>query len=269
MVAEDTDLLVLLLDKVTDSCQNVYMISKQSKKAKGTIWHIQQAQSKLQPDILTNILFIHAFTGCDTTSGIKGIGKSSLMKKINQKNKELLEYVSVFNDMNASKEQVTGAGEIIFLHLYGGKNVKSLNQLRFQRFSEKISSALTEVDASTLPPTKDSADYHSLRVFLQVCMWKNCGTDLLPERWGWKMIDNEYVPVTMDNPPAPDYLLKIIKCNCQKDCSSRSCSCRKYQLPCNIACGSCKGVACTNTSPIEFTSDEGGSQNEKYDGDDV
>ena len=67
--------------------------------------------------------------------------------------------------MNASKEQVTGAGEIIFLHLYGGKNVKSLNQLRFQRFSEKISSALTEVDASTLPPTKDSADYHSLRVF--------------------------------------------------------------------------------------------------------
>ena len=85
LVAEDTDLLVLLLDKVTDSCQNVYMISKQSKKAKGTIWHIQQAQSKLQPDILTNILFIHAFTGCDTTSGIKGIGKSSLMKKINKK----------------------------------------------------------------------------------------------------------------------------------------------------------------------------------------
>ena len=83
------------------------------------------------------------------------------------------------------------------------------------------------------------------------------------------MIDNEYVPVTMDNPPAPDYLLKIIKCNCQKDCSSRSCSCRKYQLPCNIACGSCKGVACTNASPIEFTSDESGSQNEKYDGDDV
>ena len=83
------------------------------------------------------------------------------------------------------------------------------------------------------------------------------------------MIDNEYVPVTMDNPPAPDYLLKIIKCNCQKDCSSRSCSCRKYQLPCNIACGSCKGVACTNASPIEFTRDESGSPNEKYDGDDI
>ena len=32
LVAEDTDLLVLLLDKVTDSCKNVYMISKQSKK---------------------------------------------------------------------------------------------------------------------------------------------------------------------------------------------------------------------------------------------
>ena len=95
-------------------------------------------------------------------------------------------------------------------------------------------------------------------------MWKNCGTDLMPEKWGWK-IDKEYVPVTMDNPPAPEYLLKIIKCNCQKDCSSRSCSCRKYQLPCNIACGSCKGVACTNASPIEFISGESGLPKEKDD----
>ena len=83
LVADDTDLLVLLLHKVENTCQKVFLMPQQhGKKGKMKLWCIQEAQSKLSSDILQNILFIHAFTGCDSTSGIKGIEKSSLLKKL-------------------------------------------------------------------------------------------------------------------------------------------------------------------------------------------
>ena len=55
----------------------------------------------------------------------------------------------------------------------------------------------------------------------------------------------------MDKPPAPENLLKIIKCNCQSDCVTRACSCRKHQLKCSIVCGNCKGTACLNAMEVE------------------
>ena len=55
------------------------------------------------------------------------------------------------------------------------------------------------------------------------------------------------MPVLTNLPPAPEELLKRIRCNCQTDCNSMRCICRKHNFKCSPACGNCKGSACMNS----------------------
>ncbi|KAF2889513.1 hypothetical protein ILUMI_16659, partial [Ignelater luminosus] len=58
-----------------------------------------------------------------------------------------------------------------------------------------------------------------------------------------------FIPITMDQLPAPDHLLKMLFCNCKKGCGA-ACECRKSSLLLSIACLLCNGNSCFNTSPI-------------------
>ena len=42
---------------------------------------------------------------------------------------------------------------------------------------------------------------------------------------GWMEKDGHLLPVMTDLPPAPEDLLRIIRCNCTTDCSTARCSC--------------------------------------------
>ena len=48
--------------------------------------------------------------------------------------------------------------------------------------------------------------------------------------------------VRMVNPAAPDYLLKVIRCNCNSISSTLSCTCMKHGIKYSLACGNCKGI---------------------------
>ena len=58
------------------------------------------------------------------------------------------------------------------------------------------------------------------------------------------------MPVHTDLPPAPDELLRVIRCNCQSDCSSLRCTCRKHNVKCSLACGNCRGSGCMNSDQV-------------------
>lgn len=51
--------------------------------------------------------------------------------------------------------------------------------------------------------------------------------------------------------PAPDELLKLVSCKCEKGCG-RLCGCRKAGLKCSEICYSCHGQTCTNAKLIEI-----------------
>ena len=59
------------------------------------------------------ILFIHAWSGCDTTSSIYGPGKTSIMKKL-QKSKHFREICSLFGTDGATQAQISEAGLSLF-----------------------------------------------------------------------------------------------------------------------------------------------------------
>ena len=60
-------------------------------------------------------------------------------------------------------------------------------------------------------------------------------------------------------PPAPEHLLKVIRCNCKSDCSTLICSCKKHNIECTPACGNRKGSGCTNV-PFDNDTDDLESQ---------
>ena len=47
-------------------------------------------------------------------------------------------------------------------------------------------------------------------------------------------------------PPAPENLLRLIRCNCKTACSALICSYKKHNIEYSPACGDCKGAGCTN-----------------------
>ena len=51
-----------------------------------------------------------------------------------------------------------------------------------------------------------------------------------PTDWGWLKSGEGFVPVKTTLPPAPEKLLSVIRCNCQSDCSTLRCSCKRNTM---------------------------------------
>ena len=85
LIGEDTDLLVLLLYHVDVNSKPLYFkSSKKSNEMK--INNILHYKTILGSEIYPKLLFQHAFTGCDTTSSIYGVGKDTVLKNELQMN---------------------------------------------------------------------------------------------------------------------------------------------------------------------------------------
>ena len=70
-----------------------------------------------------------------------------------------------------------------------------------------------------------------------------------PRDWGWEVKGGMISPIVTDLEPAPEELLRIVRCKCKllskRPCNSNVCSCRKNGLTCVAACCNCRGSAIT------------------------
>jgi hypothetical protein len=204
--------------------------------------------------VCSNILFVHAILGCDTTSRLFGVGKRVGLKKLHNST-HFLQQAEVFHSVHAIKEDVAKAGEQALVCIYNGKPDESLDSLRHKQFCEKVATSTMHIKPHTLPPTSAAAQHHSYRVYWQVQEWRGDGFNLNPNDWGWKVHEGLMVPVMTDMEPAPKALLEIIRCNCKEGCATLRCTCRKHGIDCSAACGNCKGVGCANSPPLTVEED--------------
>ncbi len=135
--------------------------------------------------------------------------------------------------------------------LFGGKSTDSLVSLRYKLFSKKIVTAKSFVNPERLLPTESSIKYHCqecncVRVYLQIMVWIGKEGDMNTVDWGWKLVDNRFLPVMTSKTAAPESLLQTIHCNCTTACRTQRCSCRAYRLPCMPACGPYQVGNCEN-----------------------
>ena len=101
--------------------------------------------------------------------------------------------------------------------------------------------------------------------YFKVAQWKQLDLECLnPFCWGWKKTESSMEPTKTDLDPAPEWLLKVIRCNCKstslRQCSSKSCSCQRNGLHCVDACGDCHGEGCGNSEPPPVDSDDENEQ---------
>lgn len=244
VVSEDIDVLVLLT-ALTPNDREIYF----QKPPRGNVVQKFFSSKSLEntlPKCKEHILFVHAFTGCDTTSAFFNRGKNKFAKNF-EKCKNLHGAAEVFKNIDADPDRIFEAGVACILELYSApKKVKDLNILRFNSFL-KGTAKKTGVQLASLPPTSDAAFEHLKRVYLQVQIW--LGNNISVENWGWRYVSDKLEPILMKQSPAPDNLLKMLFCNCKKGCGN-ACGCRKSGLYCTSACSQCNGDSCFNASPV-------------------
>lgn len=246
IVSEDTDVLVLLT-ALSPREKEIYFIKP--KRGKTVVKLYSSRSLDHSPAVKSNILFIHAMSGCDTTSAFYKKGKTKLVNLV-KKIQHLSTAVAIFKQPNAPIEQILEVGKKCIGGLYGMKttnNPVSLNHLRFVQFKSIVTKKTqkSEVLLSSLPPTDDAAEFHIKRVYFQIQSW--LGFQLNPLDWGWKYNGSKtgYVPIFMSKEPLPSDLQKIMFCSCSTGCG-KACGCRKAGLLCTIACKHCSGNDCEN-----------------------
>ena len=115
VVGEDTDLLILLLHHANMDSKELYFRPEPKQNAKKVrLWNIKASEEKLGSCICSKLLFIHAITGCNTTSRLYGIGKT--LSKV-QCSDEFTKISEVFIQENAD---IISAGEKALVLLYNG-----------------------------------------------------------------------------------------------------------------------------------------------------
>ena len=247
ILAEDTDILVLLLHHSPSALNSLYFTTN-----KGT-YDVKKLYTKLSDNEKSRLLFLHAFTGCDTVSGIYRHTKVTLMRTLCVMDEDLeLDYVfEELMSLDNLQENIVEAGIFLFQSIYGDIS-KSLKDHRLSKYTKMTVTNTLKLEY--LAPSEGAVRQHTLRAYLQYHDWVLLSSMTLPPtEYGWRMAgDGSYAPIGMLEPVAPEQLLKLTVCNCtsKSNCSGR-CSCRKMGMSCIQACGNCNGVDCTNTAPTE------------------
>ena len=173
LVGDDMDLLVLLCFHVKeDFCEFFFKPEITSGTEKSPrCWNIKYVQRVLGRAAFNNLLFAHATLGCDTTYRVFIMGKGLALKHIRSDN-HFITQGEMFLQENATVAGISSAGEAALLCLYTSALSDTLDTLRLQRFHQKVATSTRFVQPEHLLPTSSTAKYHSLRVYLQVQIWK-------------------------------------------------------------------------------------------------
>ena len=91
------------------------------------------------------------------------------------------------------------------------------------------------VTVQKLSPTNSAAKHHLFRVYYQVQVWLENET-LQVADWGWELMNGNLHLIKMDTPPAPEALMKIIKCDCTLQCDTNKCTYKNNGLFCTQLC---------------------------------
>lgn len=254
VVSDDTDVLIILahhLHMKTKGLSQNMTLSIESCTSTHNVISVNDV-IRQHATIMPNLLAAHALTGCDTVSSFAGIGKMTVLKKLEVFSGELkLGKMSVpFQEISESCLQFTNL-------LYGDESGANLNTVRANIFRKRIAGKRhIPPKLSSLPPTMASFQAHIKRAHFQAVLWQAAGEpsppDLDPVEYGWQLHQLTLRPALgLDAQlPAPDEILNLVRCSCKTGCSTVQCTCTKMSVTCTAFC-KCRGtIACNNPMTV-------------------
>ena len=126
------------------------------------------------------ILFVHAISGCDTTSALYGLGKAIFLRKA-KKSAAFFAEAKKFLLPDIEQKAIELAGEKVLVEVYGGRQQDTINKLRYVKYNQKLASCSTALQPCNLPPTSAAAKFHIQRTYYQVQEWINLDTEQIFE----------------------------------------------------------------------------------------
>ena len=134
---------------------DIWLQTTSSKKT-SQCWNIAAIRESLGETVVNYILFAHAVLGCDTTSGVYGIGKQKAVSKL-KADKNFKSTTTIFMSRHANVEEIVNAGNSSLIFLCNGRSDDMLVALRSQRFCEKNARRIIAIDPCLLSPTSAAA----------------------------------------------------------------------------------------------------------------
>lgn len=255
--SDDTDVLVLLIHYTSRGMfgsSEVYMHSGHGLRER--FIPVFSISEKLGPDFCDCLPACHALTGCDTTSSLYRIGKTTAFTKLKSHLNELKE-MTRFGLSESLQEALPVARQYALL-LYGqkkrvdGQLCTNLDELRYTLAST------TGACSSNLPPTEDAFEQHVQRALYQTAVWRHSHLPK-PKLWdpvgrGWRLREDGSVePVMFQKEAAPKEVRDITHLYCKGKCKCNDgtkCQCFAVGLTCTEFCScfpDCPNVTHFNT----------------------
>jgi hypothetical protein len=246
VISDDTDVMVLLLHfyALKELSCNLLMVGTSQSRVSVDI----KATAKEHTAYISQLLAAHAMSGCDTVSYLWGIGKGTILKMLKAGHQ-----LNKLGVLEAGLTDVVKEATLFYAACYGLKDVHDMSTLRYNVWSSKM--ANTKLSAApelrSLPPTTAAFEPHVYRAHYQAAIWRAAldpnPPTLDPVQYGWSrdQTSNMLVPVPLPSgvSPAPQDVLKMIRCGCSSNrpCSTMRCSCSPARLSCSMFCG-CNGM---------------------------
>ena len=138
LIGEDTDLLVLLLHHTPPDSKPLYFRSDNETRSTAKVYDINHIKHLLGSDLCTQLLFLHAFTGCDSTSRVYGTGKKSAFQKLVKGDVVLKSCAEEFCLKDKTHAEIENLGTQVMITMFGGENASSLAALRYDMFTKRV-----------------------------------------------------------------------------------------------------------------------------------
>ena len=233
IVSEDTDVVVLCLAFQNDIA-NVYI--RCGTKTRSRYIDIKKIATSLGANICTGLIGLHSFTGCDTVSAFGGRGKLAGLKLISKEGPLQRAMISLGQHWDLTPD--------LFIHLqeftcklYSPQSTTTqVNDLRYQLFRLKKG----DIESGQLPTCEDALYLHAKRANYQAAIWRRTMENHphipAPQGHGWSEEDGHVTLKWMEGSPAPDVVLELMACACNKECKLPKCQCLAYGIKCTPAC---------------------------------
>ena len=199
-----------------------------------------RATATKHKEIIPNLLAAHALSGCDTVAQCWGVGKGKLVKVLKAGHT-----LPSIGTVSASDAEVVQEATSFMAACYGENKSTTMTAVRRRVWKGKTGRAniVSAPKLQSLPPTDESFLLNAKRSHFQACIWRHAdessppSLDPLEHGWMRDTVTKVLTPVMLPTrvPPAPDYILRMIKCSCG-NCGSARCSCVSSALPCTVFC---------------------------------
>ena len=229
----DTDVMVIAMSSVLHGCEIWTTFGHGAKKRYIPCHLISQV---LGSDVAWGLLLLHGFTGCDTVSAFRGIGKKTAWTVW----RSMPHLIPLFARLSRAPCEVSSTDmeqiERFVVLLYQRTSaLNQVNEARLHLFTQN-----RKMDY--IPPTFHALEQHLKRAVYQAGhIWGQClvaNPELpSPSLWGWNKAnnDNTCTPCWSTLPEAAKACQELLKCGCKKACSKRF-RCAKANLQCTNLC---------------------------------